>query len=142
MIQSSIIGKDGEKLGHLYLCVCFFGFKIPTISTNFGTNTYPVVMEGQWLIFFQNQLIMRTAYYSQDTVERKKVKLLSHVRPFVAPWTVSLQAPLSMGFSRQEYQSGLPLPTPGDLPKPGIKPKSLHWQADSLPLVPPGKPNN
>ena len=59
-----------------------------------------------------------------------------------APWTVSLQAPLSMGFSRQEYRSGLPLPTPGDLPKPGIKPKSLNWQADSLPLTPPGKPNN
>ena len=59
------------------------------------------------------------------------------------PWTVALQAPLSMEFSRQEYWRGLPFPPPGDLPDPGIKPKFwhlLHWQADSLPLVPSGKP--
>ena len=73
--------------------------------------------------------------------------MLSHfscVRVFAAPWTVAHQAPLSMGFSKQEYWSGLPFPPPGDLPKPGIKPTSLsllHWQACSLPLVPPEKPN-
>ena len=44
---------------------------------------------------------------------------------FVSPWTVALQAPLSMGFCRQEYQSGLPFRPPGDLPDPGIEPKSL-----------------
>ena len=53
------------------------------------------------------------------------------------------QAPLSVGFSRQEYGRGLPCPPPGDLPDPGIEPASvpsnLHWQAGSLPLVPPGK---
>ena len=48
------------------------------------------------------------------------------------PWTVAHQAPLSMGFSRQEYWSGLPLPTPGDLPEPGIEPRSPALQADSL----------
>ena len=48
------------------------------------------------------------------------------------PWTEACQAPLSMGFSRQEYWSGLPFPSPGDLPDPGIKPKSPAWQADSL----------
>ena len=48
------------------------------------------------------------------------------------PWTVAHQAPLSMGFSRQEYWSGLPLPTPGDLPDPGIEPRSPALQADSL----------
>ena len=48
------------------------------------------------------------------------------------PWTVACQAPLSMGFSRQKYWSGLPFPSPGDLPKPGIKPGSLALQADSL----------
>ena len=69
-----------------------------------------------------------------------KVKLLSHVWLFATPGTVACQAPLSMGFSRQEYQSGLPFPTPGDLPDPGIKCSSVHWQADSLPLVPRGKP--
>ena len=55
----------------------------------------------------------------------KKVKLLSHVRLFVTARTVALQAPLSLGFSRQEYWSGLPCPPPGDLPDPGIEPKSL-----------------
>ena len=57
------------------------------------------------------------------------------------PWTVASQAPLSMEFSRQDYWSGLPFLTPGNFPDPGIKPMSLlHWQAGSLPLVPPGKP--
>ena len=57
------------------------------------------------------------------------------------PWTVAYQAPLSMGFSRQEYWSGLPFPSPGDLPDPGIKPRSPSLQADSLPAEPPGKPS-
>ena len=51
------------------------------------------------------------------------------------------QAPVSMGFSRQEYWSGLPFPTPMNLPNPGISLlRLLYWQADYLPLVPPGKP--
>ena len=49
------------------------------------------------------------------------------------PWTVARQAPLSMGFSRQEYWSGLPFPSPGDLPDPGIEPWSPALQADNLP---------
>ena len=56
--------------------------------------------------------------------EKVKVKLLSHVRIFATPWTVAHQAPPSMGFSRQEYWSGLPFPSPGDLPDPGIEPRS------------------
>ena len=55
------------------------------------------------------------------------------------PWTAALQAPLSMGFSRQEYWSGLLLPSPGDLPNPGIKPRSPALQIDSFPTEPPGK---
>ena len=51
----------------------------------------------------------------------------------VIPGTVAHQAPLSMGFSRQEYWSGLPFPSPGDLPHPGIKPESPALQADDLP---------
>ena len=50
-----------------------------------------------------------------------KVKSLSHVQLFVTPWTVAYQAPLSMGFSRQEYWSELQFPSPGDLPNPGIE---------------------
>ena len=49
-------------------------------------------------------------------------------KPFVTPWTVACQAPLSLGFSRQESWSGLPFPTPGDLPDPGIEPTSPAWQ--------------
>ena len=56
-------------------------------------------------------------------------------------WTVACQAPLSMGFPRQEYWSGLPFPSPGDLPDPGMEPRSPALQADSLPLSPLGKPN-
>ena len=55
------------------------------------------------------------------------------------PWTVVHQAPLSLGFSRQEYWSGLPFPFPGDLPDPGIKPRSPALQADSLPTELRGK---
>ena len=69
-----------------------------------------------------------------------KVKSLSRVRLFATPWTVAHQAPLSMGFSRQEYWSGLPFPSPGDLPDPGIEPRSPALQADALPSEPPGKP--
>ena len=67
-----------------------------------------------------------------------KVKSLSRVRLFVTPWTVAHQAPPSMGFSRQEYWSGLPFPSPGDLPDPGIKPRSPTFQADALTSEPPG----
>ena len=56
------------------------------------------------------------------------------------PWTIAHQAPLSVGFPTQEYWSGLPFPSPGDLPKPRIEP--VHWQADSLPLSHQGSPSS
>ena len=68
------------------------------------------------------------------------MKSLSSVQLFVIPWTVVYQASLSMGFSRQEYWSGLPFPSPGDLPDPGIEPRSPALQADTLLSEPPGKP--
>ena len=64
---------------------------------------------------------------------------LSRVRLFATPWTVAHEAPLSMGFPRQEYWSGLPFPSPGDLPDPGMEPTSPvapALQANSLPLGP------
>ena len=69
-----------------------------------------------------------------------KVKSLSRVRLFATPWTVAYQAPPSMGFSRQECWSGLLFPSPGDLPDPGIEPRSPALQADTLLSEPPGKP--
>ena len=64
---------------------------------------------------------------------------LSRVRLFATPWTVAYKVPLSMEFSRQEYWSGLPFLSPGDLPHPKIKPGSSTLQADALPSEPPGK---
>ena len=64
----------------------------------------------------------------------------SRVRLFAIPWTVAHQASLPMEFSRQEYWSRLPCPSPEDLPNPGIEPMSSAWQADSLPSEAPGKP--
>ena len=61
-------------------------------------------------------------------VKWSEVKLLSRVQLFATPWTVAYQASPSMGFSRQEYWSGLPFPSPGDLPDPGSNPGLPHWR--------------
>ena len=75
-----------------------------------------------------------------DTVKNIRinagVQCIQSWQLFVTPWTVACQAPLSMRFSRQEYWSRLPFPSPGDLPDPG---SNLHWQVDSLPLSHQGK---
>ena len=63
------------------------------------------------------------------------VESISHLQLFETLWTISHQALLSMGFSRREYRSGLPCPSPGDLPNPGIEPRSPILQADSLPTA-------
>ena len=68
-----------------------------------------------------------------------EVKSLSLARLFATLWIVAYQAPPSMGFSRQEYWSGLPFPSPGDLPNPGIEPGSPALKADTLISEPPGK---
>ena len=73
--------------------------------------------------------------------EKSKCWSLSHVQLSVTPWTITNPAPLSMGFSRQEYWSGLPFPSPGDLPDLGIEPGSPALQEDSLPSEPSGKPH-
>ena len=70
----------------------------------------------------------------QESV-RKKAKSLSRVRLFATPWTVAYQAPLSIRFSRQEYWSVLPFSSPGDLPDPGIEPRSPALEADALTSV-------
>ena len=67
--------------------------------------------------------------------------MLRCVQLFATPWTVAHQIPLSLEFSRQEYWSRLPFPSPGDLPDLGIKPGSPALQAEALPSEPPGKAN-
>ena len=80
---------------------------------------------------------------SNRSVKPQHCLVLSLVQLFVTPWTVTCQAPCLMGFSRQKYWSGLPFPSPGDFPHPGIEPTSpvsLVLQADSLPTEPLEKP--
>ena len=77
---------------------------------------------------------------SQREAVYAEVKSFSRVRLFATPWTVAYQAPPSLGFSRQEYWSGLPFLSPGDLPNPGIEPGSPAFHADALTSEPPGKP--
>ena len=94
------------------------------------------------------QKIWKTQQWSQDwkrsifilIPKKVKVKSLSCVRLLVTPWTVGYQASASMGFSRQKYWSGLPFPSPGDLPNPGIEPRSPALEADALTSEPPGNP--
>ena len=88
----------------------------------------------------ENMLFGGREILSMFGSKKMKVKSLSPVRLFATPWTVAYQAPPSMGFSRQECWSGLPFPSPGDLPDPEIKHGSPTSQADTLPSEPPGKP--
>ena len=83
-----------------------------------------------------SEKVLPTTSSMSDVVS--ELKSLSRVQLFGTPWTVAYQAPPSMGFSRQEYCSGLPLPSPGDLPDPGIEPRSPALWVDALPSEPPG----
>ena len=85
-----------------------------------------------------NVAVHSSSFMLGEIKMKVKVKSLSCVRLFVTPWSAAYQVPPSMGFSRQEYWSGLPCPSPGDFPNPGIEPGSLALQADSLPSEPPG----
>ena len=85
-----------------------------------------------------NLLVMPSATGESEWVS--KWKSLSRVWLFATPWIVAYQAPPSMGFSRQEYWSAVPFPSPGDLPDPGIEPRSPTFQADALTSEPTGKP--
>ena len=75
-------------------------------------------------------------------MKRSEMQSLSRVQLFATPWTVAYQAPPSIGFSRQECWSRLPFPSPGDLPDPGIKPRSPALWADALPSELPGMPTH
>ena len=77
-------------------------------------------------------------FYNAVKNEKVKVLVTQSCLTLVTPWTVAHQDPLSMGFSRQEYWSGLPFPSPGDLPNPGTEPGSPSLQSDSLPSEPLG----
>ena len=84
--------------------------------------------------------ILQARILERVAIPKVKVKSLSRVRLFETLWTVAYQGPLSMGFSRQEYWSRLPFPSPGDLPNPGIELRSPALQEGALLSEPPGKP--
>ena len=95
-------------------------------------------------ITYQHLKHLKLLIFKTRTLKKIKLKpymwvwkSLSCVQLFATPWTVAYQAPLSMGFCRQEYWSGLPFPSPGELPNPGIEPRSPVLQADALPSEPP-----
>ena len=81
----------------------------------------------------ENILKVPNRNHRTEKYHESDVKSLSRVWLFAIPWTVAHQAPPSMEFSRQEYWSGLPFPSPGDLPNPGMEPRSPTLQADALP---------
>ena len=99
-------------------------------------NTALRLKSGNMLLLLIFSTIGNKCKYTPVAV----VQPLSHVWLFVTPWTVAHQAPLSMGFPRQEYWSRLPFLSPADLPHPGIEPASSALQVDSLPLSYQGNP--
>ena len=128
---------------HLLLPSPFFPWSGLSTS-NLGFHYMPI--QGSSSVFYLFILLLCCEYLKGLThfclsVICGKVKLLSLVRLFATLWTVAYQAPPSMKFSRQEFWSGLPFPSPGDLPDPEIEPRPPPLEADTLTSEPPGKPN-
>ena len=123
-----IKNKFISKINNYNFSVSFKFFKIKFQGKNVGSLWLSIVA------FFNIYLKIKQLQRDQCMCV---LSCFSHVRFFVTLWTVACQAPLSMGFSRQEYWSGLPCSLPGDLPDQGSNPHLLcllHWQAGSLPL--------
>ena len=139
---------QGRFLCHLYLFNKLIAHL--TWKTDFIVMIFPFLLIGKWYILAYEMapLLQLTHLYSLLWVllflSSGDGGLVSKLCPTLAtPRTIACQAPLSMGFSRQEHWSGLPVPPAGIFPTQGLNPHLLpllHWQAGSLPLVPPGKP--
>ena len=104
---------------------------------NNASTEYGFFMKKTWRSTFLDACIFGVDFHCSDVCCAQP---LSHFPLFVTLWTVTHQAPLSMEFSRQKYWSGLPFPSPGHLPHPGIKPTFPVLPADSLPLSHQGSP--
>ena len=133
---------------NIYIQNLFFTMLLHSTST---PRKQSVINITSRMIFLYKKISRVTSLIKHSNSRRQRVKaiwvggvqLLSHARLFVISWTVARQAPLSVGFSRQKYWSGLPCPSPGDLPDPGIEPASPESSASTGGLfttVPPGKP--
>ena len=141
------MGKENVMYTHTHTHMC--------VHTHTHTHTHTRSLEYSamkkegdlgttWMDFegiLLSELRQTDEYHMSSHIWKKvKVKSLNCDWHFATPWTVAYQAPLSMGFSRQEYWSGLPFPSLGDLPNPGIEPRSPALQTDALPSEPPRKP--
>ena len=118
-------GQQGTVISYMYTHFLFFRFSSHLSHTEHRVE-FPVLYSRFSLVMYFMRVCCLLSRFSR-------------VRLFTTLWTVARQAPLSMGFSRQEYQSGLSFPPPGYLPDPGMEPVSLsllHWQAGSSPLAP------
>ena len=101
---------------------------------------YAILPEAPQPIFLKLNIASSHQCNGDDFSAPYSLTVLSHVRLFATPWTVALQAPLSMGLSRQEYWSGLPFLSPGDFPNPGSNPGLPYCRQIPYYLSHPGKP--
>ena len=108
------------------------------VAYSLPRGNFPM-QESNWGLLHCTWILYQLSYLGKWKL-KLKVKSLSRVRPFVTPRTVAYLASLSMGFSRQEYWSGLPFPSPGIFPTQGSNPGLLHCRQRLLPSEPPGKP--
>ena len=138
--NSRSLSQSGHGNGRgLRVCGNLGSFgRFPTM----GFGAEGILLCSSWKTKLQQKKEFLIIKYTRFTlfVSKYEVKSLIHIRLFATRWTVAYQASLSMGFSRQEYWSGLPFPSAGDLPDSGIEPRSPSLQADALPSEPPGKP--
>ena len=103
--------------------LCFFDDSMDVDNLISSSSAFSKTILNSWK--FMVHILLKPGLENFETYFASMwVKSLSHVWLFVTPWMVAYQAPLSIGFSRQEYWSGLPFPSPGDLPNPGIEPRS------------------
>ena len=129
------VGHDWSDWAHTHRVVQYIlrAYFIP--NSLYLLIPWPNVAPPPFLLPTGNSWFVFYACESASFVIFSSLLYFFNSRP---PWTAAYQVPLSMGFSRQEYWSGLPCPSPGDLPDPGIEPRSPALRADTLPSEPPG----
>ena len=133
----SSLGTDGKRSGFCTLARGFSGKGQSKWKNNLNLSSEALLLLGllPTSLTLGRKGITSLGCMAHFYSNLSEVKSLSHVQLFASPWTVAYQDPPSMGFSRQECWSGLPFPSPGDLPNPGIEPGSPILQADALPCL-------
>ena len=135
---SYIIGGNTKWYGH-FGNVWWVSYEVKIYLSNTSQSPIPkkLLKINENLCLYKN---LNMNVYKGYIITKKEKKERKWSRSVVSDSCVAHQAPLFMGFSRQDYWSGLPFPSPGDLPKPGTEPRSPALQTGALPSEPPGKP--